>query len=148
MNEKELINYLKKYFLYKQDGTLERTDRRNSNGSKDKDGYVILKIKGRQYKAHRLIFAMFNGRLPKEEIDHINRNRSDNRIENLRECNRSENVMNSTLKTKGIYIDKTKGLKKKYCFKFKGRTFRFYTEKEAIESKLKMGGRINFEYNL
>lgn len=148
MNEEEIISYIKKYFIYNEDGSFNRLDRKNSNGSLDKDGYLIIKIKGSQYKAHRLVFAYFNNRLPIGEIDHINRNRTDNRIENLRECSRLENCKNSKGSGFGVYIEKTKGLNKKYCFKHKRKTYRFYTLEDAINAKIKLGGKINYEYDI
>ena len=76
------------------------------------------------------------------EIDHINRDRTDNRIEKLREVNRQSNVDNSTRKVNpdtgvvGIYKDKcTKGLKAVYTFHFKGKTYRFRNLQEAINKK-------------
>ena len=141
----DVIDYIQKNFEYNQDGTFTRHDRKNSNGSLDKDGYLILKIKGKQYKAHRLIFAYFNGRFPNGEIDHINRNRTDNRIENLRECNREDNILNTRRKPNkdtgisGIYYDRsTKGLKSRYTFSIFKKTYRFRTLKEAIEAKNRM----------
>ncbi len=149
MSEKELIEYVKKYFIYNEDGTFTRTDRRNSTGSLDKDGYLIIKIKGKQYKAHRLVFAYFNDRFPTKEIDHINRNRTDNRIENLREVDRTENVRNTTRKINpdtgvyGVYKDKsTKGLKKVYAFHFQNKTYRFNTVEEAVNKKEELYGNL------
>lgn len=140
--EEDVIKHIRRYFIYNNDGTFTRTDRKNSNGSFDKDGYLIFKIKGMPYKAHRLVFAYFNGRFPHGEIDHINRNRSDNRIENLRECTRQQNIENTTRipnpKTGviGIYYDTcTNGLKKKYTFHFNGKTYRFRTLEEALAEK-------------
>ena len=53
-------------------------------GTLDAYGYVILRAYGVAKKVHRVIWEMFNGAIPKDmEIDHINNNRSDNRIENL-----------------------------------------------------------------
>ena len=142
MSDGEVIEYIRKYFIYNKDGTFTRTDRKNSNGSLDKDGYLIIKIKGKQYKAHRLVYAYHNGEFPIMEIDHINRDRTDNRIENLREVNRQSNVDNSTRKVNpdtgvvGIYKDKcTKGLKAVYTFHFKGKTYRFRNLQEAINKK-------------
>ena len=43
---------------------------------------------------HRLIWLMFKGELPKNDIDHINGVRHDNRIENLREVTRMQNLWN------------------------------------------------------
>lgn len=144
MSEEELIEYLHKYFTYHKDGTFTRSDRANSNGSIDKQGYVIIKIKRKQYKAHRLVFAYFNGRLPAKEIDHINRVRCDNRIENLREVSRMENNHNRLGKLNkdtgevGIYFDKTRGLKARYAFSFGGKRYRFRSIQEAKEWREKL----------
>ncbi len=142
MSEEKLIEYLKNYFTYHPNGKLTRTDRRNSTGSYDKDGYLIIKIKGKQYKAHRLVYAIHNSKLPVEELDHINRVRDDNRIENLRLSNRTSNVRNSFVKpnentcVRGVHLDKaTKGLKSKYTTKLGGKTYRFKTLHEAIEKR-------------
>ena len=60
-------------------------------------GYVRVNVyfQGEQFKLwkHRLVFFLVYGRFPKE-IDHINGIKTDNRIENLREVNRSENEVN------------------------------------------------------
>lgn len=66
-------------------------------GSVNKNsGYVIIVVYGKSYRAHRLIWLWYHGYMPENEIDHINRNRADNRIENLREASRSCNIRNSS----------------------------------------------------
>jgi len=60
----------------------------------DHKGYKRIKIFGKLILAHRLAWALHFGKWPDEEIDHINRNRSDNRISNLREASRSGNMIN------------------------------------------------------
>ena len=65
---------------------------------KQSEGYFSVSIKRKSYLEHRLIFCMFHGYFPKE-IDHINKNRSDNRIENLREVTRQENCFNASKKS-------------------------------------------------
>lgn len=140
---KRLLEYIKNHFYYdEQSGTITRDDRKNSNGSYDKDGYLILKIKGKQFKAHRLAWFLHYGKFPEKEIDHINRNRKDNSIKNLRECTHQENIKNTNKKinkdtgVQGIYLDKTtKGLKAKYTFRIKNKMYRFKTLEEAIKNK-------------
>jgi len=65
-------------------------------GSVDKLGYRTIKINSKIYKAHRLIYLMFNNNLP-EMIDHIDGNPSNNKIENLRPANRSLNRQNAKI---------------------------------------------------
>ena len=62
-------------------------------GSIHKTGYRHISWRGKVQKAHRLIFMLHYGYLP-PEVDHINGDRQDNRIENLRPATRSENQCN------------------------------------------------------
>jgi len=57
-------------------------------------GYVGICIGGRDYTAHRLAWLHVHGVWPTANIDHINGNRSDNRIANLRDVNQSVNMQN------------------------------------------------------
>lgn len=50
----------------------------------ESDGYVSLRLNGKRYKAHRVAWYLAYGEEPPGLLDHINRNRSDNRITNLR----------------------------------------------------------------
>jgi len=67
-------------------------------GMSDRAGYVTIKIGRSGYKAHRLAWLYVNGVWPVSEIDHINGERGDNRIANLRECTRAENCQNKSAK--------------------------------------------------
>jgi len=58
-------------------------------------GYIRISIDNKIYFAHRLAWLFVYGNFPKYNIDHINRIRDDNRIENLREATQSYNVINS-----------------------------------------------------
>lgn len=57
-------------------------------------GYQHINIKNKRYKAHRLAWLYVHGKWPHPEIDHINRVKTDNRIANLREADRSMNNLN------------------------------------------------------
>lgn len=80
------------------------------NGS----GYLVLRIYQMSLKAHRVAFAIHHGRWPSDMIDHISGNKSDNRIENLREATRSQNLQNQRVRIgassyKGVSFDKSSG---------------------------------------
>lgn len=69
-------------------------------------GYRVIRFKGKPYYAHRLAWYISKGEVP-SEIDHINQDKSDNRLSNLRVVSRSENNFNRVCKNKygvsGIY---------------------------------------------
>lgn len=58
-------------------------------------GRIRVGIKGKLYLVHRLVFLYHHGYSPEGDIDHIDRNPSNNRIENLREVSRMCNLRNS-----------------------------------------------------
>lgn len=95
------IEELNKLFFYDKEGFLVEKTTRNSRatkgkivGSSDGKGYLTVNINKRRYRVHRIIWAMHNNRWPEDEIDHIDRNKSNNKIENLREASRSINSLN------------------------------------------------------
>lgn len=57
------------------------------------EGYLVGAVFNRLYLAHRVVFALAHGRWP-TEVDHINGDRTDNRLANLREVTRAENNRN------------------------------------------------------
>jgi hypothetical protein len=61
------------------------------------NGYVVIRINNNLYKAHRLAWLYTHGNWPQDQIDHINGDRKDNRIENLRQCSMSQNQWNEKL---------------------------------------------------
>lgn len=81
-------------------------------GSLKSDGYVAVRVDNFIYKSHRLAWFYEYGFFPPNEIDHINRVRSDNRITNLRLATKSENLRNrpvferSISGIKGVYFHK------------------------------------------
>lgn len=88
---------LPQYLRYDpESGKLYRPDGSEAVGY-IKDGYRVVSVKGRQYFAHRLAFALMCGRWL-NVIDHVNRNRTDNRWVNLREANKAGNAKNAGLR--------------------------------------------------
>lgn len=63
-------------------------------GSLSRFGYHIIKLGRQQYRAHRLAWLIVHGEWPQGEIDHINGDRTDNRIANLRVVDRAANSQN------------------------------------------------------
>ena len=145
MTDEEYKQYILEHFHY-EDGIITRDDRKNSNGCINEDGYLTLKVKGRKFRAHRIAWLLNYGDFPKSELDHINRNKLDNRIENLRESNRTQQNRNKDFKPNpktgviGVYIDEfTKGLKKKYTTSLNKKIYRFYTLEDAINFRKENG---------
>lgn len=106
-------------------------------------GYRIIRIDGRLYKEHRIIWAMHNGPIPDGmDIDHIDRNTGNNKLENLRLATRSINNLNKN--SKGVTYDKSRN-KWKAQLSFNGKVVlnkRFSSYEKALavyeEVKLKL----------
>ena len=63
-------------------------------GCPDGRGYLLIQAQSRLYRAHRLAWLYVYGTWPTDQIDHINRIRTDNRISNLREVSHKQNGQN------------------------------------------------------
>jgi len=61
-------------------------------------GYVYIYIKSKFYLAHRLAYKMYHGSDPVDMLDHIDMDRANNRIANLRDATRTQNGGNSKSK--------------------------------------------------
>ena len=118
-----------------------------------KRGYLYITFYGKKHYVHRVIWLMHYGNLPKI-LDHIDGNRLNNRIENLRECTDSQNLCNSKIKSnntsgvKGVYWHK---LKQKWTarisFNKKEYQMGYFNEKEdAINAVLEARPKIHKEF--
>lgn len=103
------------------------------------DGYRAGAILGQAFLAQRIIWLWMTGAWPKNEIDHENRNRADNRWCNLRDVSHainSRNCLRSNNNTGISGVTKTKENTFEVCISVRGRcTYlgRFKTLSEAIE---------------
>jgi len=95
---KELLDYDRETgnFYWKPRPTINQRYVGKRAGT-NKDGYVNIQINGKFVRAHRLVWLIEHGEWPDGDTDHINRNRADNRIENLRDATRSQNMRNARL---------------------------------------------------
>ena len=80
--------------------------------------YGRVLFRGRQYSISRLAWFLHYGAWPKGEIDHRNGDTHDNRIDNLRDCTRFENIRNQGVRSKnqtgfkGVWSEQYKGKKR------------------------------------
>lgn len=80
-------------------------------GTVNSRGYIAIMIDGMLYTAHRLAFLWMHGVFPDRELDHINRDRADNRHANLRLATSSQNKVNT-----GVRRDNSSGFRGvSYC---------------------------------
>lgn len=83
-------------------------------GSHLNSGYNSIVVNKKRYLSHRLAWWFIHGYWPDCDVDHINQDKRDNRIENLRLATRSQNMINCGLKTnntsgvRGVYWSKRK----------------------------------------
>lgn len=108
-------------------------------------GYLRARVDGSDYLLHRLAWFYEYGEWPDGEIDHINQDKSDNRIENLRIVTSSENHQNrfkqknNTSGCKGVYLQKKTG-KWVANIRHEGKTFYlgYYEDKNIADSAYRM----------
>lgn len=112
-------------------------------------GYVQGSIFNKKYSGHHIVWALYHGRWPEHQIDHINGIRHDNRIENLRDVPQSENVKNSKLSSNntsgicGVTWDKSR--KKWFAYGKAGGPMKNLGRYDCIGLAIK--ARITFQSN-
>jgi hypothetical protein len=122
--------------LYKHNATYPK----RKIGTVGKNGYLSVNFGGVRLYAHSVIFALYNGYIPKI-IDHKDRNRLNNRIENLQDANHTINAINKGLSsnnksgTKGVCKGNNKWVAQIKLNKHKIHLGTFNTLEEAITKR-------------
>ena len=96
------LSILREYFSYDPEtGVVERIKALKHGprslgpvGTPEKHGHLVVKFQGKYIKLHRLAWLFQTGQEPPQKIDHENRDPSDNRWSNLRECTHQQNMVN------------------------------------------------------
>lgn len=119
-------------------------------GYKHPHGYVQIWIKGKPYYAHRLAWLYVYGKEPSQHIDHIDGVKNNNSILNLRDCDRSTNMLNQHKAHKnsesGLIGVKKDGIKWRARIKAAGREFHlgsFDNKELAVDAYMKAKAKLN-----
>jgi len=145
---KELLAYLKNTYKYENGGIVNRKTGRRPTDKRKANGYLIMSFsfKGKIHstKLHRIVWALCHNQLPTMTIDHINGDRLDNHIENLRDVSLSENRLNMLLPwrpnkdTNVAGVDRCNG---SYQTKIHGRLAYFHDPYQAFYWAIACGKR-------
>ena len=101
MSKIDSLTYEKAIEIFRYDAETGSLERKLNNGKwrvcghePTCNGYGRVGIDGKKYSTHRLIWLLVYGEWPENDIDHIDRDRMNNRLENLRAVTRTENNHN------------------------------------------------------
>lgn len=146
-------NEIKEWFEYRDGGLYWKKLRSQfcrykigqQAGSVMNNGYRRIRINAIDYREHRLIWIYFNGDVSNDiMIDHINRIKDDNRIENLRAVSRSVNGLNQKSKNVRTYNLVNGEITYRGYYGIDGKTISksFHTEQEATDWVVKKKSEI------
>jgi len=104
MAEQVTQELVRKMFEYRDGKLFRRITRSQRNkvgdeaGTLEKSGYKRFSIDGKHYRVHRIVWLYHYGEFPDGQIDHINHDRTDNRIENLEMKSNLANARNQRVR--------------------------------------------------
>lgn len=127
-------------------GGRSRTVAGKEAGSLKPSGYIIIKLDGKEYRAHHLVWLVETGIWPTQVIDHKDRVRHNNRFSNLQDVSVWKNNQNTCMNTSGrvgVYFEKPRG-KWKASIEYNGKRYqeRFDTYEEACNWRKDMESKI------
>ena len=111
---KDIDHNLVKTLFYYKDGDLYWKKNNRKAGCLKPTGYIVVEVNNKNMMAHRLIWMYHFGKVD-QFIDHIDGNKSNNKIENLRLATKSQNCLNKKITTlnttgcKGVRFRKDTG---------------------------------------
>lgn len=120
--------------------------------AKNGSGYRIGALDYKMLKAHRVVWALVHGRWPEGELDHINRIRDDNRVENLREASPAQQRRNmskhksNTSGVTGVSFDKARNLWRAHIWEHNKQVYlgRFATQENAVAARKEAMSRYGY----
>ena len=122
-NEKLVDKIIDELFYYDHEtGIVRNKIHRGSKAKKEQisgwihEGYICVEINSKQFKMHRIIWRLYYGYWPNGLIDHINGNKLDNKICNLREVTLRQNQQNRNVHRNGKLVGSS-FIKKKKIFR-------------------------------
>lgn len=121
-------------------------------GSNDGRGYLQTSIDGQRYRVHRLAWLWIYGVLPTNHIDHIDRNRANNRITNLRDLPQALNNQNigiTNTNTSGFLgVSWSKAMKKweaRISINNKGKVLGYFDRPEEASNTYQLAKKLHHE---
>ena len=157
MSEVDILAWMRRHVTLNAQGFLvwenppgNRVRKGNLIGAVSAQGYRYVKVMGKKtYLVHRLVWLWHHGKFPEQQIDHIDRDRQNNHIDNLREVddagNRKNQKMNrtNTSGVTGVSWYKARGLWRAVI----GGKFLGYFEKksDAITARLKAERKLGYD---
>lgn len=106
-------------------------------GTMDTNGYLRIGVCGKVRSAHRLVWLYVYGYFPEQDIDHADGDRTNNRLSNLRECSRSQNLINKPIQDNNV--TGVKGV----CWSKDKKRWEAYAKKKGV--KIRLGMYKNFD---
>jgi hypothetical protein len=92
---KELVHYCPDTGIFTWAKTRRGCRLGDTVGCRMKHGYIGIRLDDTLYLAHRLVWLYVHGNWPADQIDHIDGNRANNKLANLREVTNMENAQNT-----------------------------------------------------